>query len=213
MDQGIKQARARGANSRPVVRFRRGAVAIVCVLGCAFLLPGAAEARVGEAECLWRHLPAQVRQSVFVAYDRSGKAGLDDLPVDDAMVTSALHACGTNAVNEQDVPKIGASLVGAALEHAAARSLAAAGIPETRLSDAWKRTSPVDRKVIHDAVTLASPADAESSRRLFKAMAHAVARAGARVPSNWPKVKNRTFEAYLDYFQGRAQREEYERQY
>lgn len=197
-----------------MARIRRGLFAAACaVLGGTLFQPGTAQARVGEAECLWQHLPSQMRQAAFAAYDRSGKEGLYTLPMDNAVIDSALRACGTGSVKDEDVAKIGASLMGATLQHTAARFLAAGGVTETRLSDAWRRTSAADRKIIRDGVTLVSPADAENSRALFGAMARAIARAGGRAPSNWPQVKNRKFEAYLDYFQGRAQREEYERLY
>lgn len=176
-------------------------------------IPGAVAAKTGDADCLWNHLPPAVQQASYSAYQRSGKDGLNEMPVTDAMVRKSLQLCGAGSGAAADVASVGGALVGAALKHAAAHSLALRGVNETRLSKAWLGLSKEDRAAIRQGVLSPAPEGLLNSARLFRALGGAAVRAGATMPKRGEPLADKRFKTYIDYFEGRAEAEEYERQF
>lgn len=86
------------------------------------------------------------------------------------------------------------------------------GVTFARLSKAWVVTSSADRDIVRDAVLQTSPNDAVNAKQLFEALTRAAARAGAIAPTRRP-LSDPVYKAYIDYFQGRVQREIYERRF
>lgn len=174
---------------------------------------GAAYAKRGQAECLWRQVPLKVRLAAATGYEVKGKRALDDLPVSDDMVRAAMDSCGVTATSPEARKAIGASLVGTALKDAASQWLAKRGVSRQRLATAWLKTSNVDRQVISRETRPEAPDPGVSSQDMFAGFLRFARRAGAPPAPGWPDRPDPQYDALVDYFLGQAQQEEYERRY
>jgi hypothetical protein len=175
-------------------------------LAAAMTLVCARPALGADATCLWRHLPATVRQEVFAAYSREGRDGLDALNITDAEVSASLQACGVvPPTDAAGVRVVGAALVGVALQEASQSALADEGaVSVPQLSTAWAALGPAKRAALEEAVVQALHGGEPKGEPAGAILEDAIRRAG------WDPSQahaERVHQQLFDHFQGRAQQE------
>lgn len=176
--------------------------AAICV--CALLALGTS-AHAGDAVCLWRNLPADLRESIIVGYAQGGSQGLANTPITNDLVRGLVGSCSGREPSENEARAAGVALAGQALAEAAATELGIRfGIGPATLSSAWSDLSRADRSLLLGQFAGLNPGP-EADAALFGVVRDVALTLRWRGPADQRALADPEFKTIADYVTGRAQ--------